>query len=265
MVSLVHYSRACFTVAAITLLIVVIVLPSTNAVSLITFDSANSNACSCPTLSWLHTTGSGPNRILIVGVSDTGAPPSYLVVSGVTYGGSPLTLIAAQEGLPFERAEMWYLSNPPTGTATVTVTVVGFPDGIVGGSVSYSNVGSLGSHSSNSGINSNPSASVSANAGDLVVDTVAVGPLHADLTPGSGQTQRWIGGGTGAGSDKPASSPVTMTWSSATPAEEWALVAVDLQPFIAPIPEYPLGLSLLAIFMVISYGLIRRRTSTKDS
>jgi len=32
-----------------------------------------------------------------------------------------------------------------------------------------------------------------------------------------------------------------------------------------PIPEYPLGLALLAILMVISYGLIRRRTSTKKS
>ena len=31
------------------------------------------------------------------------------------------------------------------------------------------------------------------------------------------------------------------------------------------IPEYPLGLPLLAIFMVISFGLIRRRTSTKKS
>ena len=139
---MVHYSRASFILTAITLLIVAIVLPSANAVSLITFDAASSNACSCHTLSWSHTTGSGPNRILIVGVSDTGAPID-LVVSGVTYGGSPLTLIAAQEGLPFERAEMWYLSNPPTGTATVTVTVVDFPDGIVGGSVSYSNVGSL--------------------------------------------------------------------------------------------------------------------------
>ena len=29
-----------------------------------------------------------------------------------------------------------------------------------------------------------------------------------------------------------------------------------------PIPEYPFGLPILAIFMIISYGLIRRRTST---
>jgi hypothetical protein len=28
----------------------------------------------------------------------------------------------------------------------------------------------------------------------------------------------------------------------------------------APIPEYPLGLSILAIFMIIGYGVIRRKT-----
>jgi len=31
-----------------------------------------------------------------------------------------------------------------------------------------------------------------------------------------------------------------------------------------PIPEYPVGLSVLAIFMIIGYGLIRRKTSTKQ-
>lgn len=30
------------------------------------------------------------------------------------------------------------------------------------------------------------------------------------------------------------------------------------------IPEYPLGLPILAIFMLVSYGLIRKRTSTKE-
>ena len=29
---------------------------------------------------------------------------------------------------------------------------------------------------------------------------------------------------------------------------------------IAPIPEYPLGLAVIAIFMIIGYGVIRRRT-----
>ncbi len=34
----------------------------------------------------------------------------------------------------------------------------------------------------------------------------------------------------------------------------------ELLTVVAPIPEYPFGLPLLAIFMVIGYGLIRRRT-----
>jgi hypothetical protein len=31
-----------------------------------------------------------------------------------------------------------------------------------------------------------------------------------------------------------------------------------------PIPEYPVGLAILAVFMVIGYGLIRRKTTTKQ-
>jgi hypothetical protein len=37
------------------------------------------------------------------------------------------------------------------------------------------------------------------------------------------------------------------------------LIAVPLIP-VAPIPEYPLGLPILAVFMIIGYGLVRRRT-----
>jgi hypothetical protein len=33
----------------------------------------------------------------------------------------------------------------------------------------------------------------------------------------------------------------------------------------APIPEYPLGLPLLAIFMILAYGLIKRRTSNQKA
>jgi hypothetical protein len=31
-----------------------------------------------------------------------------------------------------------------------------------------------------------------------------------------------------------------------------------------PIPEYPVGLAILAVFMVIGYGLIRRKTTTQQ-
>ena len=36
----------------------------------------------------------------------------------------------------------------------------------------------------------------------------------------------------------------------------------SIQP-IAPIPEYPFGLAVIAIFMVLAYGVIRRKTTTK--
>lgn len=37
-------------------------------------------------------------------------------------------------------------------------------------------------------------------------------------------------------------------------------VTVTVNPAAPPIPEYPLGLPILAIFMIIGYGLVRRRT-----
>jgi hypothetical protein len=61
----------------------------------------------------------------------------------------------------------------------------------------------------------------------------------------------------------PVSSPTNFPASS-TQNTQWAEAGIALDPTPAPpIPEYPLGLPLLAIFMVVTYGLIRRRTSTK--
>jgi hypothetical protein len=47
----------------------------------------------------------------------------------------------------------------------------------------------------------------------------------------------------------------------------WVLdvdLSLAFKTFVTPpaIPEYPLGLPLLAIFMIIAYGLIRRKTNT---
>jgi hypothetical protein len=69
-----------------------------------------------------------------------------------------------------------------------------------------------------------------------------------------------------AGSGKIAASPVMMSWTvtgstlGAT-SQGWALGAIDLQPSLI-IPEYPVGLPLLAIFMIIGYAVIKRRNSS---
>jgi hypothetical protein len=260
---------------------------SVHAVSPIVFDSkgtATPCTSSCATtLSWMHTVGSGVNGILIVSVLVVVTNAPLKTVSSIKYGTLALTFIGSQATIQqTAELELWSVLNPPAGSALVTVTLAGSDDTLFAGSVSYFNVvgthAFVGADSTRQVAGPLPSLTVSANSGDLVVDAVVTGVLsdHAAFTvvPGSLQKQRWDSGATVSapgmgveditvgGSDQPASSPVTMTWTTTVTLEGWIQVAVALTP-PAIVPEYPLGLPLLAIFMVISYGLIRRRTSTK--
>lgn len=213
------------------------------------------------TLSWTHTVGSNPNRILIVGIS--ASPVSGAVsVTLVQFGSSsltPLTPISISDNF---LVQQWYLLNP-SGSATVTVTFATSPAFAVGASASFFNVAGVRASNGATGTSTTASVTVSAISGDLVVDTLATS-VPLSVASDASQTQLWnlnVGEVTGAGSDKPASSPVTMQWTFGGATLLWALVAVDLQPAgIPPIPEYPIGLPLLAMFMIIAYGLVRRRT-----
>jgi hypothetical protein len=238
-------------------------MPSAYGSTVIAFDAAASNSCtSClVTLTWPHTIGGGTNGILIVGVSEFGndpAPPPLPPVVSIMYGSSSLTFIAAQNDLTnvVVRAEAWYLLNPPTGTASITVTFSSIPvvgGSVVGGSVSYFNVAGLGTSNSATSLSTtsgNPaSVTVNANAGDLVTDVLAMNAESIiPATPGVGQTPRWnvappTSSLVGAGSDKPASSPVTMTWTGVN-VPIWALIGIDLQPAPTTFPavhQTPVG------------------------
>jgi hypothetical protein len=59
----------------------------------------------------------------------------------------------------------------------------------------------------------------------------------------------------------PGSYCVRLTSCQAEPDCGGLATITDPLTVTAAIPEYPLGLPLLAIFMVIAYGLVRRRTS----
>ena len=177
---------------------------------------------------------------MIVGVSDV---PTK-TVSTVTYGGTQLTLVAAQNDATDEaRVELWYLLSPSTGTASVTVTFSVTPSSAVAGSVSYFNVAGIGNFNTADGSTNPASVTVNANSGDLVVDTVtALCHSVASPAPGAGQTQRWDACVSANNlfvgmSDKPASSPVTMSWSPlvVVTSSDWALIGVDLQP--APVTQ----------------------------
>lgn len=276
--------RTVIFVAMFLILTFLVLVPFRNvyASTPIVFDSSIPAACLvCSRLKWSHTIGSGSNRILLVGVSIAITFPPVSAVSAMTYGIESLSRLGDRENPASDlRVELWALPNPPTGTATVTVTLGAVMPVLAGGSVSYFNAVGTEAFTSADGIMPSPSmpkVAVNSNPGDLVVDTIGGTTVFTPVIAGSGQNERWNsgpleGGFIAAGSDKPASSPVTMTWATASPGFAlWALVAIALtsaatptatSTVALPVPDYHLGLvlPLMAIFMVITYSLIKHTT-----
>ena len=233
-------------------------LQSVHASSVIVFDSAmekddNGSSSLVSTLSWSHTIGIGSNPILLVAVSnaENGDAGGTVSVTSVTYGASPLTFLAFETSGPQafenENISVWYLLPAPPGSATITVTFASpGANAAIGGSVSYFNVNSVvGNAVANDGSGSTMQVTIASSTGDLVVDAL-VTTTGSSASPMPPQTQRWNSGQVtgeffpsivGGASDKPASSPVTMTWAaSGTPCFDctsWAIIAVDLQPAAA--------------------------------
>ena len=74
--------------------------------------------------SWSHTVGTQSDRLLVVGTNGS--------ATAVSYSGRPLT-----RGTVSGQASIWYLTNPPSGTATITVTGSGT---IYAGATNFYNV-----------------------------------------------------------------------------------------------------------------------------
>ncbi len=149
---------------------------------------------------------------------------------------------------------LYYLLNLGIGTATVIVNFTSAPGRASAGSVSYFDVASVGSSSSNNGAGSPASIDVSSNAGQLVVDIISAGLNASPLTVGSGQTSRWQWSTVGAMSDKIGDSPVTtMTWTLAggTPAPP-AKMGPPVGGFVEPVNKLGIVAPYLALFGAIA-------------
>jgi hypothetical protein len=244
----------------------------------IMFDSSGTDDCvqviypsDCSTLSWSHSVGSGSNAILIVALAHLNGPDA----TTVTFGGRSLSFIGDADNNGNLDVELWSLLDPPSGKGMVTASFSSGAEYLTGGSISYFNVAGTRTPASASVYDKRSvSVNVASSPYDLVVDSLCLcgGYDPGPVSPSSPQTD-WFDSGTlvyddswyfvGAGSDKPASSPTTsMTWDWPTSTYGAALVAVSLIPAAAtpPIPEYPLGLPILAIFMALGYVVIKRRT-----
>jgi hypothetical protein len=202
----------------------------------ISVDNVSSASTNGATLQWLHTVGSGNNRILIV---TTANHDGNQTVTGVTYGGVTLT----QVGMGFapgngNSCSLWSLVAPAPGTASVVVTLSGAVP-VVAGAVSFTGVQQalpIGSFVSTNGNHQSPTETQSAAAGDVVMDIVSANGNSESATAGVGQFQQWnrqtgtsggdiIGGcGIEAGANKVATS---WTLESVKP---WALGAIALTP-----------------------------------
>ena len=198
-----------------------------------------------------HTTGTGADRLMLVGVSwnsDTAARP----ISSVTFTpdvGEAVALnlvISRDHGTttPYRYAAIYRLLNPPSGQAgTVTVNFSGgtVTAGIVVGVANFAGVDQTtplgtpaGAYSPSN--NTTPTVTLSGLGGDeLVFDTVFLGgdPPVA-LTAGANQTQLtgWntnVSKARGAASTEPAggNTSVTMSWTAAS-SSLWVIAAVPI-------------------------------------
>jgi hypothetical protein len=174
-----------------------------------------------------YTALSGTNRLLIVRVSTISSDPT-----SVTYNGSALTkYTSASNGTT--RASIWYLLNPPAGTAydVIVTGASGFRP--IVGATSYINANQttpFGTAVSSAFSSSSPSVTVSSVTGGEVIDVIH---SQFNYSVGSGQTlqynQNWFTF-YGEGSRKPGASSVTMSWSG--PSGSGILIGVGVKPCV---------------------------------
>jgi hypothetical protein len=216
------------------------------------------------TLAWSHTIGSGSGRILLVGVSLSefnNSPNGNVFVNTITYGSSSLTCLKATEdnsggscgagasGTFFVRSEIWYLLNPPVGSATITVTTNGsLKTNTAGCSISYfgvlnvASVGASSSQTNNSTGTSTASLAVTSAANNVVIGNVSLAKnfsgTQITVTSANTALADIVDNSTSgshvqdAASSSAAVNP-TMSWTfttSGTATSPWAVVAAVLMP-----------------------------------
>lgn len=185
-----------------------------------------------------HTVGAGNLQAVFFMFSFFGSPSSV----SATFAGTAMTQIASIAGLFIYR-----LVNPPMGTNNAVASATGgtASRGVV---VSYSGVHQTLPHgtavtASGSGAGSNPSATVSSTAGQLVIDFVHAQRTLSQaigLSIGAGQSNLYTtpgfvsdsnDGAIGASYEAGAATN-TMTWTLSTTATgtSWAQAAVSIIP-----------------------------------
>jgi len=204
----------------------------------IAFDATSNSGLksSVSSYSWSHTTGSGSDRLLVVGHSHYYGQDR--TVSSITYNGNPLT--EARTDLNNSaykiRSALYYLVAPDTGSKTVAVTLSDSIAKCAGGAITYTGAAQTGQPDADNGAtgdSSSPSVAVTTTEDNCWV--VSVLATIQSIT-GCANTQRWnistmFSYGFG-GSDEGPVSPAgeqSMSWSLFGNMA-WAISATSFAP-----------------------------------
>ncbi|MFU8844108.1 MAG: Calx-beta domain-containing protein, partial [Bacteroidales bacterium] len=193
--------------------------------------SAASTAGSSITLS--HTTGSGSDRLLLVGVSNKERD-----VTSVTYNGVAMTFLGKEMSVKNAYTHIYYMVAPPSGTFNVVVTFSGaIGKGAIVGAMTFTGVNQttpLGAYASLRAKTATPTLDVPSRSSDLVFNVAAI--RNKNLTGvGTGQTLRWnLPTGSemrGGGTTKPggAGTSTTVSWT-ASGSDDWSMSGVSVRP-----------------------------------
>lgn len=201
-----------------------------------------------------YVTPAGTNRLMIVGVSISTQGNAGSSITSITYGSQPLTQIAsASTEANLLRVEMWQLSSPTVGTATITITGTksggnGNKLGVVAGVITLTGVeltSPIRSSSANTSTLVTPACTtgtacvaVSSSPTDFVLDTLAIAGGMTATTPAA-QTSAWNVASGGGGQDVKGVASYrtgtagTVTMSETTTATAWTIGAISIKAFQA--------------------------------
>lgn len=225
-----------------------VVLGGTGSAVVVATTSGGTAGANAGSLTISHTTSSGANRLMIVGVglASTGNNVTSQNVSNITYNGTPLTLLTnVIDGSNLRvRAEVFYMVNPPSGTANVIITTSNATQEIYAEVTTFTNVNQttpLGPVTTNGLTTANPTAAtniVTSAVNELVYQIVnwdGNGSSYT-ITPGTGQTSLWNTGPStyaaicGASTKPgPSSGTSSTNYWSINSARRYAAVGVSIK------------------------------------
>ncbi len=219
---------------------------SATVTAVATTSGSATSVSSGSSLTFSHTPGTGPNRLLLVaisvgnpGVSDEAAPGT---VTGVTFGGAPMTLVSTVYSGVAVRSYIYRLINPTASpTANVIITIGSKTSGVTASATTFNNVnqstplGTAQTFTANGG-NYYVSGNITSALGELVFSTGAVDEyvnIQQGISSYPGQSELWNNSGfnyVSGASSTIAGAPSVYVRYNMVDYEDGCMAAVSIKP-----------------------------------